>query len=113
MRGAGALSGETRKRDAARAVETRPTEAVVETAPTPREAEAPARSPGTAPTIAPAGTAAPVPWSPPDPEAIGVSRRQFFNRATVTLTSAGVGAFAAAGFVAFLWPTATGGFGQR
>jgi cytochrome b6-f complex iron-sulfur subunit len=52
------------------------------------------------------------PWSPPDPEAIGVSRRQFFNRATVTLTSAGLGAFAAAGFVAFLWPTATGGFGQ-
>ena len=36
----------------------------------------------------------------------------FFNRATVTLTSAGLGAFAAAGFVAFLWPTAQGGFGQ-
>ena len=52
------------------------------------------------------------PWSPPDPEALGVSRRQFFNRATVTLTSAGIGAFSAAGFVAFLWPTATGGFGQ-
>jgi cytochrome b6-f complex iron-sulfur subunit len=36
----------------------------------------------------------------------------FFNRATVTLTSAGLGAFFAAGFVAFLWPTAAGGFGQ-
>ena len=55
----------------------------------------------------------PMPWSPPDPEALGVSRRQFFNRATVTLTSAGIGAFSAAGFVAFLWPTATGGFGGR
>ena len=55
----------------------------------------------------------PSPWVPPDPEALGVSRRQFFNRATVTLMSAGIGAFAAAGFVAFLWPTATGGFGQR
>ena len=33
-----------------------------------------------------------VPWTPPDPEAIGVSRRQFFNRATVTLMSAGLGA---------------------
>ena len=32
------------------------------------------------------------PWSPPDPEAIGVSRRQFFNRATVALMSAGIGA---------------------
>ena len=53
-----------------------------------------------------------MPWTPPDPEAIGVSRRMFFNRATVTLTSAGLGAFFAAGFVAFLWPTASGGFGQ-
>jgi cytochrome b6-f complex iron-sulfur subunit len=40
-----------------------------------------------------------------------VSRRQFFNRATVTLMSAGLGAFAAAAFVAFLWPSGTGGFG--
>jgi cytochrome b6-f complex iron-sulfur subunit len=52
------------------------------------------------------------PWSPPDPEALGVSRRQFFNRATVTLMSASIGAFSAASMVAFLWPTATGGFGQ-
>ena len=51
--------------------------------------------------------------SPPDAEALGVSRRQFFNRATVALTSAGIGGFFAAGFVAFLWPTATGGFGQQ
>ena len=50
--------------------------------------------------------------SPLDEEALGVSRRQFFNRASVTLTSAGLGGFFAAGFVAFLWPTATGGFGQ-
>ena len=40
-----------------------------------------------------------------------MSRRQFFNRATVTLMSVGIGAFAAAAFVAFLWPTGTGGFG--
>ena len=51
--------------------------------------------------------------SPPDPEAIGVSRRQFFNRATVTLMSAGLGTFAASAFVAFLWPTGTGGFGGK
>ena len=54
-----------------------------------------------------------VPWVPPDPEAVGVSRRQFFNRATVTLMSAGIGAFAAAAFVAFLWPSGTGGFGGQ
>jgi cytochrome b6-f complex iron-sulfur subunit len=56
---------------------------------------------------------APVPFVPADPEAIGVSRRQFFNRATISLMSAGIGAFAAASFVAFLWPTKTGGFGGK
>ena len=35
------------------------------------------------------------PFEPPDPEAVGVSRRQFFNRATVTLMAVGIGAFAA------------------
>lgn len=53
------------------------------------------------------------PWTPPDPDALGVSRRQFFNRATITLMGAGFGAFAAASFVAFLWPTKTGGFGGK
>ena len=62
------------------------------------------------PVVAP--PAAPVPWVPPDPEVIGVSRRQFFNRATVTLMGTSIGTFTVAGFVAFLWPTATGGFGQ-
>ena len=45
---------------------------------------------------------------PPDPEAIGVSRRQFLNRATVSLMGAGLTTFAAAGFVAFLWPHGAG-----
>jgi cytochrome b6-f complex iron-sulfur subunit len=56
---------------------------------------------------------APIPWSPPDPDAIGVSRRQFLNRATIALMTAGLGTFAAASFLAFLWPSATGGFGGR
>lgn len=51
-------------------------------------------------------------WTPPDPEVIGVSRRQFFNRATVTLMSAGLGGFGAA-VVAFLWRGAEGGFGAK
>ncbi len=53
------------------------------------------------------------PWVPPDPEAIGVSRRMFFNRATVALMTAGIATFAAASFVAFLWPFKTGGFGGK
>ena len=52
------------------------------------------------------------PWTPPDPEAIGVSRRQFFNRATVTLMSAGLGWFGAA-VLGFLWKGAEGGFGSK
>ena len=107
VRGAGALSGETRKRDdAARRARQQAESAVTRDLATVDTAAAP----GTG--LAKAPSAAPAPWTPPDPEAIGVSRRMFFNRASVSLTSAGIGAFAAAGFVAFLWPTATGGFGQ-
>ena len=107
VRGAGALSGETRKRDdaARRARQEAESAATRDLATVDAAAE-----PGTA--LAAARSAAPAPWTPPDPDAIGVSRRMFFNRASVSLTSAGIGAFAAAGFVAFLWPSASGGFGQ-
>jgi cytochrome b6-f complex iron-sulfur subunit len=124
VRGAGALSAETRKRDESARLARVRVEAEASRA---AEGE---RQPGTAvavltaeeaeragqaarrPTPVKATAVAPAPWVPPDPEAIGVSRRQFFNRASVTLTTAGIGAFTAAGFVAFLWPQATGGFGQ-
>jgi cytochrome b6-f complex iron-sulfur subunit len=111
VRGAGALSTETRRRDAA-ARDAKPTDDLVEPQPTRREAERAGEIARYGTGVAVVEETALAPWSPPDPEALGVSRRQFFNRATVTLTSAGIGAFAAAGFVAFLWPTATGGFGQ-
>lgn len=104
VRGAGALSRETRSRD--RAAETG-----LPDAPSGREVEraaAEARS-GALVKAAPAPVA---PWTPPDPEAVGVSRRQFFNRATVTLMSASLGAFGAA-VLAFLWRGAEGGFGSR
>jgi len=111
VRGAGALSHETMQRDrAARAA--RPVEPVAASA-TAAEVEAAGRDARTGTSIEPAAEVVPVPWSPPDPEALAVSRRQFFNRAAVTLMSAGLGAFAAASFVAFLWPTATGGFGGK
>jgi cytochrome b6-f complex iron-sulfur subunit len=111
VRGAGALSSETRRRDrTARETRSAPP---VEPAPTARDIEAQGALARRGTAVVPVREVAPVPWTPPDPEAIGVSRRMFFNRATVTLTSAGLGAFTAAGFVAFLWPTATGGFGQE
>ena len=109
VRGAGALSDETVARDRAarkqrETAEAGPTAASV-------EAEGVVARAGTAVAVAEDRT--PAPFVPADPEAIGVSRRQFFNRATISLMSAGIGAFAAASFVAFLWPTKTGGFGGK
>jgi cytochrome b6-f complex iron-sulfur subunit len=107
VRGAGALSRETKKRD-------RDAEIDLPSAPSGRDIEraaADARTPGT--DLVRADSQSPAVWVPPDPEAIGVSRRQFFNRATIALMGAGLGTFAAASFVAFLWPFATGGFGGK
>ncbi len=105
VRGAGALSRETKRRD-------RDAEIDLPSAPTGRaveQAAAEARSGG----LVKADSMAPAVFVPPDPEAVGVSRRQFFNRATIGLMGAGLTSFAAAGFVAFLWPIAKGGFGGK
>lgn len=109
VRGAGALSDETVSRDrAARAAQPASSGT---TSGAEVEAAAAAARAGTA--VVAAGDRTPEPFVPADPEAIGVSRRQFFNRATISLMGAGIGAFAAASFVAFLWPTKTGGFGGK
>jgi cytochrome b6-f complex iron-sulfur subunit len=102
VRGAGALSRETVKRDKKLRGESAPGGAVFE------KAEATARSVA----LEKATEVAPVAWQAPDPEAVGVSRRQFFNRAAVTMMSASIGAFGVA-VVAFLWPRAGGGFGSK
>ena len=111
VRGAGALSAETLERDRAqRAAQDEEASELVESAAVAEAAGVAARK-GPSTDIVKADDADIVAWTPPDPEVVGVSRRQFFNRATVTLMSAGIGAFAAAAFVAFLWPSGTGGFG--
>ena len=143
VRGAGALSGETLKRDeAARARARRAAEADAREAGEPAsagragepgageagesvlvgataartaaeaEAEGVVARRGT--EIVPISTDTGLtPWMPPDPEVIGVSRRQFFNRSIIALMGATIGTFSAGSFVAFLWPTKTGGFGGR
>jgi cytochrome b6-f complex iron-sulfur subunit len=109
VRGAGALSQETIKRDRARAAA-----APVAAGRTAADAEAEGTAARRGTDLVPVSSeTALAPWSPPDPDAVGVSRRQFFNRASIGLVSAGAGTFAAASFVAFLWPTATGGFGGK
>jgi cytochrome b6-f complex iron-sulfur subunit len=111
VRGAGALSNETIRRDTAARSSAAPVAGV---APTGAEIEAQAAAARSGVALAPIESDTGLtPWVPPDPEALGVSRRQFFNRASISLMAAGIGTFSAASMVAFLWPTATGGFGGK
>ena len=101
VRGAGALSRETRSRDK---------KAVISTgAATGREVEAAARASTAVAVPEPMEVA---PFVAPDEEQLGVSRRMFFNRTTVALMSASLGAFGAS-VLAFLWKGAAGGFGSK
>jgi cytochrome b6-f complex iron-sulfur subunit len=106
VRGAGALSRETRRRD-------RDADIDLPAAPSGKDVERAASADRQQALVPAAPVAAPSVWVAPDPEEIGVSRRQFLNRATVTLMTAGLASFAAAGFVAFLWPTAAPIFGGK
>jgi cytochrome b6-f complex iron-sulfur subunit len=102
----GMLSRETRSRDRSSVVLR------AEAPPTGREVEkaaAAARSSALAPTE---GSGPPVPYVPPDPETIGVSRRQFFNRTIVMLMSLSLSGFGVA-CIAFLWPQGASGFGSK
>jgi cytochrome b6-f complex iron-sulfur subunit len=53
----------------------------------------------------------PAPYVPPDPETLGVTRRQFFNRSIIAMFGLSLSGFGAA-VLAFLWPTLSGGFGS-
>lgn len=60
----------------------------------------------------PAAAAPPAPRAPLDDEALGVTRRQFFNRGIVAMFGLGLGGFGAA-TLGFLWPSLSGGFGSK
>jgi cytochrome b6-f complex iron-sulfur subunit len=103
----GALSRETRKRD-------RGEPEVLEPAAVPvsgRRVEAQAALERRPPELARVGGGDLAEYVPPDAEAIGVSRRQFFNRSIVLLMGLGLSGFGAA-VLAFLWPQPKGGFGS-
>ncbi|WP_420639808.1 ubiquinol-cytochrome c reductase iron-sulfur subunit [Candidatus Poriferisocius sp.] len=110
MAAEGRLGRETRRRDRGRvSVEQH---AGAADAPTGREVERAAvlarQSAGT--DLVEAADASVEEWTPPDPEAVGVSRRQFLNRSTVAMMGFGLSGFGAA-CVAFLWPPFVTGFG--
>ena len=102
-RGAGFLSRETKARDEAANAGDAPR--------TGREVERDAvvtrsQAMEVAPKLPPA------PYAPLDADAIGVSRRHFFNVSAITLMGIGLSGFGAA-CIAFLWPKLGGGFGSK
>ena len=104
----GILSSETKKRDTASSAlgsEAELSGKQVE------RAAALARKASSQQLVLAADSAPPAPYVPPDPEVIGVSRRQFFNRSIVLMMQIGLGGFGAA-CIAFLWPQLGGGFGS-
>lgn len=54
----------------------------------------------------------PTVYVPPDPETLGVTRRQFLNRGIIAMFGLGLAAFGAA-VLAQLWPRPTEGFGAK
>ena len=105
----GRLSRRTRLRDRL----GRRTAAAAPQAPTGREVERAAvlarRAPDDLPAV-PGSDAAPAPWTPPDDEAVGATRRQFLNRSIVGFMSLSLTGFGAA-ILGFMWPPFVTGFG--
>ena len=109
----GRLSRETRARDAGASVAAAPGTEVAPVdeseAARARADESRAAAGGTVATRKSGGVAR---YEPIDPEELGVTRRQFFNRGVLTGLALGVGGFGAAA-LAFLWPPSGGGFGGK
>jgi len=105
----GQLSGETGKRDRAVTISEDAAEEK-ELVTTGKAVEAAARAERSGALVA-AGSAAPVAYVPPDPETIGVARRQFLNRGIIATFGLGLTSFGAA-CIAFLWPQGVSGFGS-
>ena len=109
----GALSRETRKRDSASVLESE-----VEVPVSGRQVEAEAALERRDAELVTAGGGVEAArggglaeYVPPDAEAIGVTRRQFFNRSIILVMGLSLTTFGAA-VIAFLWPTPKGGFGS-
>ena len=102
----GMLSRETRSRDRSSAVLR------AEAPPTGREVERAAAAALSGALAPPAPGRPPAPYVPLDPETIGVSRRQFFNRTIVMLMGLSLSGFGVA-CIAFLWPQGASGFGAK
>ncbi len=99
----GQLSGETVRRD-------RGGDLDIEASPTGKEVEAAARTAST--DLVVQEDRPPVVYVPPDPETLGVTRRQFLNRSIVSMFGLALTGFGMA-VIAQLWPRPTAGFGAK
>ena len=104
----GQLSRETRRRDAGDPVVLDDVESVSVSG---RQVEAQAALARRPQELVSVGGSDLAEYVPPDPETLGVTRRQFFNRSIVLLMGLSLTGFGAA-VLAFLWPTPKGGFGS-
>ncbi len=104
----GQLSGETVKRDKKLDV---PEPGDTSNASAGKQVELAGSARGRAALVA-AESAPPVAYVPPDPETIGVARRQFLNRGILGMFGLGLGGFGAA-CIGFLWPQGVSGFGSK
>ncbi|HEX5615955.1 MAG TPA: Rieske 2Fe-2S domain-containing protein [Acidimicrobiia bacterium] len=102
----GELSRETRERDASRRSDADEAEGRERADDTRAEIE---RGEATPAVRQPAGVAR---WEPVDEEEIGVSRRQFLNRAILGAVGLGLASFGGAA-LGFIWPIGGGGFGGK
>ena len=117
-RAQGNLSRETRQRDRGRGGATttaaddieEPAAAVVTGREVERAAALARRDPAELELV---GSGAPVPWIPPDDEAIGVARRQFLNRSMIGLMGLSITSFGAAIVAFFYGGGGGGGFGSE
>lgn len=114
----GRLSRETRARDAGRAVPSAAAASTSTELETVAAAEARARA-GAAQETAASGVPAErdagavATWQPLDEEELGVTRRQFLNRANLSVLGLGMLPVFGASLLAFIWPIGGGGFGNK
>jgi cytochrome b6-f complex iron-sulfur subunit len=101
----GALSRETIKRDHSES------DLLETVAPSGRAVEKSAALERRPPQIEKAASSELTSYVPPDPDQIGVTRRQFLNRGIIAFFSLSLAGFGAA-VLGFLWPVPQGGFGS-
>jgi cytochrome b6-f complex iron-sulfur subunit len=116
-----ALFGASRRRDARHALsretvkKDRSDSPFLPEGPTAADVERAARQrlTATGTELEPVADSAPVPYVPVDPETLGVTRRQFFNRSMTGMMVLSISGFGAS-MLAFLWPgLKAGGFGGK